>query len=132
MYGHAASFHAYGRVCSAVTVCGGVVMCVVWCRRPDSSGEIPLENFVSTCRQDEYLRKLIELEDFKANHVNTGWLESVMAASSVRADKPDPLVVVRCVCRLFASRGLVVALSLPLLDAYPIFGPQFLPTHIQK
>ncbi len=43
----------------------------------------------------EYLRKLIELEDFKANQVNTGWLESVMAASSVRADKPDPLVVVR-------------------------------------
>lgn len=66
----------------------------------------------------EYLRKLIELDDFKANRVNTGWLESVMAASSVRADKPDPLVVVRFLLSLSSARDFAISRDIETMSFF--------------
>ena len=58
-----------------------------------------------------------------------------MAASSVRADKPDPLVVVRrvadCLLRaVFWSLCHFHCVVCGSLCAYPIFARQFLLTHI--
>lgn len=36
----------------------------------------------------EYLRNLLELDSFRANEVTTGWLETVLAKKTVKADKP--------------------------------------------
>jgi len=42
----------------------------------------------------EYLVKLLETEDFKANTIDTAWLDGIIAEKSVAVDMPSHLVVV--------------------------------------
>ena len=42
----------------------------------------------------EYLVKLLETEDFKANTIDTAWLDGIIAEKPVAADMPSHLVVV--------------------------------------
>lgn len=42
----------------------------------------------------EYLPKVLETEDFKANHIDTTWLERVMAGQTVQVEKPPTNLVI--------------------------------------
>ncbi|XP_064618157.1 acetyl-CoA carboxylase-like isoform X2 [Liolophura sinensis] len=44
---------------------------------------------------DEYLIKLLETEKFQMNHIDTGWLDKLIA-EKVQAEKPDTMLAVVC------------------------------------